>query len=73
MRTYKEHARALQATEAGAALNLETFDACVDDGTHVAAVEAATATAWSTLSGSGAARIAVPLFLVNDGFWRIGK
>ena len=72
VRTYKEHARVLQATEAGAALNLETFDACVDAGTHVAAVQAATATAWATLSGSGTARIAVPLFLVNDGFWRIG-
>ncbi|MXY80089.1 MAG: thioredoxin domain-containing protein, partial [Chloroflexi bacterium] len=71
-RTYKEHARTLQATAAGAALNLETFDACVDAGTHVAAVQAATVTAWSTLSGSGTARIAVPLFLVNDGFWRVG-
>ena len=34
VRTYKEHARTLQATTAGAALDLETFDACVDAGTH---------------------------------------
>ena len=72
VRTYKEHARTLRATTAGAALDLETFDACVDAGTHVAAVQEATAAAWSTLAGSGAARIAVPLFLVDDEFWRIG-
>ena len=71
-RTYKEHARALQATTAGAALNLDTFDACVDAGTHVAAVQAATAAARDVLTGSGAATIAVPLFLVGDAFWRIG-
>ena len=71
-RTYKEHARALQATPAGSALDLATFDACVDAGTHVAAVRAATASARETLTGSGAATIAVPLFLVNGEFWRIG-
>ena len=32
VRTYKEHARTLQSTAEGAALNLETFDACVDAG-----------------------------------------
>jgi protein-disulfide isomerase len=72
VRTYKEHARALQATPDGAALDLVRFGACVDAGTHVAAVRAATAAAWSALSGSGTARIAVPLFLINGEFWRIG-
>ena len=67
-----EHARALRATEAGAALNLATFHACVDDGIHVAAARAATASARGTPTGSGAATLAVPLFLVNGEFWRIG-
>ena len=73
-RTYKEHARTLQASEAGAPLDLDTFDACVDAGTHVAAVQAATAAARDVLTGSGSesVRIAVPLFLVDDAFWRIG-
>ena len=70
--TYKEHARTLQATEAGAALDLATFNACVDAGTHVAAVQAATATTRAALTASGSVKIAVPLFLVDDGFWRIG-
>ena len=35
-------------------------------------MQAATATARDVLTGSGAATIAVPLFLVDDEFWRIG-
>ena len=70
-RTYKQHARTLQASAAGSALNLATFDTCVDGRTHVAAVEAQT-TALVTALTPDSVSIAVPMFLVDDEFWRMG-
>ena len=66
-RTYKQHARTLQASTAGSALNLATFDTCVDARTHVAAVEAQT-TALVTALTSDSVSIAVPMFMVDGKF-----
>ena len=70
-RTFKQHARTLQASEAGSALNLATFDTCIDARTHVAAVEAQT-TALVTALTSDSVSIAVPMFMVDGEFWRMG-
>ena len=69
---FKDVARHMNAALGGPGLDLDEFDACVDNGTHEQSARESTSESTQLLIRLGARRLGVPAFVINGELWRVG-
>ena len=62
----------MNAALGGPGLDLDEFDACVDNGTHEQSARESTSESTQLLIRLGARRLGVPAFVINGELWRVG-